>query len=327
MRRLLVLTALALAGTACATRVAFWLRPPATPAELERTLVAAKAAGFTDVLLEGFYHGRTVWPSAVAPMKTSYDALRTTVEVARREGLGVNVWMETLYWRPADRFGVPATPLWRDEWATRTADGRTSLQVSSLGFVDPSEPGVGDVLDAVVREFTRAYPEVGLHLDYLRYPREADFGYAPRTLQEFTRRTGQDARTIRRLDEQGLETPEWREWTRVRADAITALAGRLTGAYRDAGGRGLVSAAVYGANDPLQDWRRWPGLEVAMPMTYFTTSFSILLPLALLNFERGARVWPGVQVGPGYPALADQLARVKSLGYPNVAVFGWTPPR
>src|SRR4051812_42897454 len=87
-----------------AHRTATWIRPPATPEELERTLVAAKQAGFTEVLLEGFYHGRAIWKSEVAPMKLGYDALERASRVAAREGLGLNVWFETLYWRPDSRF-------------------------------------------------------------------------------------------------------------------------------------------------------------------------------------------------------------------------------
>ena len=324
MRAALTL-ALALLSVASA-RTAFWLRPPGTPAELERTLTAAKQAGFTDVLIEGFYHGRTIWPSRVAPMKTNYDALKTTMDFARREGLNVSVWFETLYWRPADKFGIPVTPLWRDEWATRTREGFTSLQLSPLGFVDPAEPGVGDTLEALVREFTSLYRDAGLHLDYLRYPREDAFGYHPALLEAFERETGRDARTLIPSGSQsGTASPEERRWVELRRDAITSLANRLTGAYRDVGGRGMTSAAVFHSNDPLQDWRSWKGLDVAMPMLYLPANYAGLYPFMLLPFPKGERVWPGVQVGAGYQPLEQQLQTIRNLGYPNVAVFNWKP--
>jgi uncharacterized lipoprotein YddW (UPF0748 family) len=327
MIRLTALLALTFASAASA-RVAFWLRPPATADDLTRTLVAAKAAGFTDVLLEGFYHGRTIWPSEIAPMKTSYDALRVARDVAAREGLTVNVWFETLYWRPADRFGIPVTPLWRDAWATRDDGGRTSLQRGELGFVDPAEPAVGDVLERLVRELTRTAPEVGLHLDYLRYPREGHFGYHPALVRTFEERTGKSLANVW-PEADGVMTPEWKVWRELRQGAVTALADRLIGAYRDGGGRGLVSAAVYGGNDDLQDWRRWKGLDVAMPMTYVPASVPWVLDLMLLNFRRdgSARVWPGVQVGPGFEPLEAQLRRVRAAGFEHVAVFDWQPGR
>lgn len=312
--------------TACApavgpARTAFWLRPPASAAELERTLTEASKAGFTDVLLEGFYHGRTVWPSGVAPMKTNYDALGTALRVGEREGLHVSVWFEMLYWRPAPRFGVPTTPLWRDEWATRTATGQTSLELSDLGFVSPAEPGVGEALEALVREVATRYPAAGLHLDYLRYPREAGFGYDPALLAAFEAQTGLDARTLRPGDDENLA-----RWRALRRNAVTTLANRLIAAYRDAGGRGLVSAAVYQGNDPLQDWREWRGLQVAMPMFYLPQGFAGLYPLGLFGFARDGSVWPGLRVGGGYPALSEQLVQVRGLGFSGVAVFGWTPP-
>ncbi|AFZ67299.1 family 10 glycosylhydrolase [Deinococcus peraridilitoris] len=321
--RILLTLALACASLAPA-KMAFWLRPPTTPTELERTLAAAKAAGFTDVLLEGFYHGRTVWPSEVTSMKTSYDALEVTMKFASREGLNVSVWFETLYWRPAEKFGVPVTPLWRDEWATLSKEGWTSLQHGNLGFVDPAESGVGEVLERLVREVATRHPGAGLHLDYLRYPRESDFGYTPTQLQEFQRRTGRDARTIAQQNGDG-PTPEWETWMALRRDAVTNLANRLIGAFRDAGGQGLVSAAVYGGQDPLQDWRSWRGLQVAMPMLYLPTNFASFLPFALLPFPKGEQLWPGVQIGPNYPSLAQQQATLRALGYPNIAVFDWRP--
>ncbi|PYE54571.1 hypothetical protein [Deinococcus yavapaiensis] len=318
--RFLALTALLL--SAASARTALWLRPPSTPDALERTLVAAKAAGFTDVLLEGFYHGRTIWRSAVAPMKTSYDALDVAARVSRREGLNLSVWMETLYWRPAAKFGVPVTPLWSDGLATRTADGRDSLAVSDLGFVDPAEPRVGEVLEALVRELTARDANVGLHLDYLRYPREADFGFSAGNFAAFTRRTGKDARAIRKFDDGGNVTSDWHAWSDVRRDAVTSLANRLITAYRDAGGRSLVSAAVFSGSDPLQDWGSWRGLDVAMPMFYLP--WPSLYPVALLPWPRSENVWPGVQDRADVP-LERQLEIVRRQGFPNVAVFGWTP--
>ncbi|GGJ88704.1 family 10 glycosylhydrolase [Deinococcus aquiradiocola] len=322
-----LLAALALGSVtgahAQAHRTAVWLRPPEQPQELERTLVAARQAGFTDVLLEGFYHGRAIWTSSVAPMKLQYDALALASRVARREGLHLNVWFETLYWRPDRQFGIPVTPLWQDRYATLSEDGRTSLDVSRLGFVDPSDPDVGNLLAALTAELGRTYPDVGLHLDYLRYPREANFGYHPAAVQAFREQTGIDAGTLRGRDPNGEQMQDRHLWQAFRRDTVTALAGRLVRSYRDAGGQGLVSAAVFGRVDPLQDWRHWPGLEVAMPMLYYP--FPALYRAVPLLFPPAANVWPGIRVGPGGAALAPQLDLLHGLGYPNVAVFGWTP--
>jgi uncharacterized lipoprotein YddW (UPF0748 family) len=305
-------------------RTAVWIRPPNTPQELERTLVAAKQAGFTEVLLEGFYHGRAIWKSELAPMKLGYDALELASEVAGREGLGLNLWFEALYWKPASSFGIPVTPLWKDQYATLAPNGQTSLDVSKLGFADPADPAVQNLLGRLTTELGRLYPGVGLHLDYLRYPREADFGYHQAALAGFQAETGQDARFLDRRDPAGKITPDWQRWTLFRQKQITALAAHLISSYRAAGGRGLVSAAVFGGSDPLQNWREWPGLEVAMPMLYYP--LPALYRLIPFQFAPGAGIWPGIRVRAGGTPLAEQLNLMHSLGYPNVAVFGWTPP-
>jgi uncharacterized lipoprotein YddW (UPF0748 family) len=313
-----------------AHRTAVWIRPPASPQELEHTLVAAKRAGFTDVLLEGFYHGRAIWKSDVAPMKLNYDALALASTVAGREGLGLNLWFEALYWRPDSSFGIPVTPLWKDSYATLSSSGKTSLDDSRLGFVDPADPEVQALLSRLTGELGRLYPQVGLHLDYLRYPREADFGYHPAAVSAFRAQTGLELRDPQSRDEGGRDPgsrprPDGTvpEWTTFRQAQITGLAARLISSYRAAGGRGLVSAAVYSLRDPLQDWRNWPGLQVAMPMFYYPAPF--LYRLIPFQFTPGASIWPGIQVRPGGPPLAEQLGQLHGLGYPNVAVFGWTP--
>ncbi|MFC4456062.1 family 10 glycosylhydrolase [Deinococcus sonorensis] len=331
LRTLLTLTLLAsttltdarMPGEPGSSHTALWLRPPATAEALTRTLVEAKRAGFSDVLLEGFYHGRAAWTSQVAPMKLSYDAVATAAEVARREGLHLNVWFETLYWRPAEQFGIPVTPLWQDRYATRTAAGQASLELSRLGFVDPASPEVGALLEGLVRELGQQYPDVGLHLDYLRYPREADFGYLPAAVDGFQRDTGLDALSLRRTEADGQPSTQWQRWTSYRQQQITRLADRLIGAYHDAGGDGMVSAAVFGASDPLQNWRGWHGLDAAMPMLYYPVLG--LYQLARFRFPPSEQVWPGIEVGAGRPALHQQLDYLHRLGYRNVSVFGWTP--
>ncbi len=321
--RLLLACLLSLASWSLAD-TAVWLRPPATPQALTRELQAAKQAGFTDVLLEGFYHGRAAWTTDAAPPKLTYDALAVAAPLARQLGLRLSAWVEVTYWRPAPEFGIPVTPLWQDRYATLSREGQPSLAVSKLGFVDPADPEVGAIMERVVRDLATRYPDVGLHLDYLRYPREADFGYHPTAVRDFTARFGADPRTLRppRGDDPG--DPLLAQWTAYRQGLVTALARRLIGAYRGAGGQGRVTAAVYGGADPLQRWQDWTGLQAAMPMFYFPAN--ALYPLALIGWPRGEGVWPGVKVGPGLPPLDSQLATLRALGYLNVSVFGWTPP-
>jgi uncharacterized lipoprotein YddW (UPF0748 family) len=304
-------------------RTAVWIRPPDNAQQLERTLVAARQAGFTEVLLEGFYHGRAIWKSEIAPMKLSYDALAVADAVARREGLGLNLWFEALYWRPAPSFGIPVTPLWKDGYATLTAAGKPSLDHGQLGFVDPADPEVGALLASLSAELGRLYPQVGLHLDYLRYPREATFGYHPAALAAFQAETNLNALAVNRHDDASNVAADWERWTQFRQRQVKALADRLIASYRGAGGQGLVSAAVFGGSDALQDWRSWSGLQVAMPMLYFP--WTALYRVIPFQFAPGEDIWPGIKVRAGGVPLAEQLAFMHRLGYPNVAVFGWAP--
>lgn len=184
-----------------------------------------------------------------------------------------------------------------------------------MGFVDPSIYGVRQTVYALSRELAQNYSRLGLHLDYLRYPAGGEYGYHPAAARAFSQLTG---RLPSRLD------PRWYAY---RQDLLTQVANGMSKAYREAGGEGLVTAAVnpnypFYKVETLQIWPRWTGVDVFVPMAY-SQSTTYLHVLSRYVRARSPRpVWMGLLVGEGYPSLQTQVAALKREGYSNFVVFG-----
>lgn len=296
-----------------------WVRP--SPAQNVAALMAdLKKEGYTDVFIETFYHGMTIYPSAVAPMRpelTGRDLLNEFAEAAAFSGLRLHAWLEVFYWAPPKQYGISGGLLdEHPEWETLSASGVRSRDTGlHMGFADPALFEVRQAVYNLSSELAENYPEVGLHLDYLRYPSKDDFGYHPQSVATFEKQTASKASVTNM------------KWYSFRQDVLAQAASGMSKAYREAGGKGLVTAAV-NAYYPLykpetqQVWTRWKGIDVFIPMAY-STNVSALKVLAYTLRNRSPRpLWMGLQVGPGYPGLTHQINALKPQGFSNYVVFG-----
>lgn len=295
-----------------------WIRPDRRAAA--DVLTPLKEAGYTDVFVEAFYHGMTIYPSRVAPQRPEFagrDVLDEYGQAAARLGLRLHAWVEVLYWRPPERYGVRGGLLGsRPEWETLDASGRPSrLGKLQMGFADPAVYQVRQTVYALARELGAGYARVGLHLDYLRYPAGGDFGYHPDARRAFRQMTGA---APSRADPR---------WYAFRQDVLTQVANGMSRAYRDAGGQGLVTAAVnpeypFYKTETLQVWPKWAGVDVFVPMAYSPNVTYLKLLSRYVRARSSRPVWMGLLVGDGYPPLAQQVSALRQEGYSNFVVFG-----
>ncbi|GGJ18636.1 family 10 glycosylhydrolase [Deinococcus roseus] len=296
-----------------------WVRP--NPKQDAAALMdSLKKEGFTDVFVEAFYHGMTIYPSAVAPMRpelTGRDLLNEYVEAASISGLRLHAWMEVFYWAPPKKYGVSGGLLEEHpEWETLNASGVPSSETGlHMGFADPALYDVRQTVYKLTTELAENYPEVGLHLDYLRYPSKDDFGYNPVVVETFQKQTGTRASVTNM------------KWYAFRQDVLAQVASGMSRAYHQAGGQGLVTAAV-NAYYPLykpetqQVWTKWQGVDVFIPMAYSTNLTALKVLGYTLRNRSKKPIWMGLQVGPGYPDLGKQINTLKPQGFSNYVVFG-----
>ena len=84
-----------------------WIRPTeTTPHQINSTLDRLEKAGINNIFLEAYFHGKTIYPSAVLKKyKVTYqreefahfDPLKTWIEEAHKRNIKVNIWFETFY--------------------------------------------------------------------------------------------------------------------------------------------------------------------------------------------------------------------------------------
>ena len=312
---------------------AAWIRPTADLSAAEAAMDGLAARGYTDVFVEAFYHGQAIWPSKVAPQDPAFaerDGLREYADIGEAYGLRVHAWMEALYWQPPTKYGLHSVLLQEHpDWETLDVNGRRSSEVAEgMGFADPGVYAVRHLLYDLAAEVAVDDPNVGLHLDYLRYPAGADFGYNPKTVQGFQDVKGR--RPVRYLDA---------PWFGFRRDLVTDLANGMARSYRAAGGLSSVSAAVNAQYplwhlETLQDWSRWTGggrdkfdrgVDAFVPMAY---SVSTLYLRGLTRYVLGRSprpVWLGLRIGAGFPRLEELVAAAEAEGAQNYAVFDALP--
>ena len=84
-----------------------WIRPTETNQhKIEKTLERIQNAGITDIFLETYFHGKTIYPSEYLKENgiifqreefVGIDPLQIWIENAHKNGIKLHVWFETFY--------------------------------------------------------------------------------------------------------------------------------------------------------------------------------------------------------------------------------------
>jgi uncharacterized lipoprotein YddW (UPF0748 family) len=274
----LSISAVAVAQPNCA----YWadaFRPAfKTPEQVDRMVADAVLSRCTLLFIEVRLDGYSYYLNSLEPphqdreWSKGFDALEYAITKAHAAGLEIHAWF-------------PVYPLWRSArppeddrhiWHRHgpSAQGRDMwMSVSSTGAIstsiDPGHPDVLRYLANMMVDPVRHYDLDGIHLDYVRYPETASFGYNPVALERFERLGLTNFSEFRRrqvtdlVRQVSLRVHAIKPHVVVSAAVITWGNGPLN----DAGYRGLDAYSRV-----FQDWRGWleEGLiDLAMPMSYF----------------------------------------------------------
>jgi spore germination protein YaaH/N-acetyl-anhydromuramyl-L-alanine amidase AmpD len=233
-----------------------WLR------QVEEALAKLAAAGVDAVFfLAKDPWGYVYYNSSYAPMspKYSWDVLRDVIEMARRYGIEVYVYVNALSEGETEpNFLLRERP----DLALYDSSGRM------LGWVDPYCDEYVDRLLNIVREILTKYPEVrGIQLDRIRAPQSDVYGRC--SAEKFRKAYGREPEQDRAL------------YQRFLADGVTEVVRRVAEVARSLRPGIEVSAAVFPSPQAvlqvLQDWPRWVNegiLDYVVTMSY-TTDFTV----------------------------------------------------
>jgi len=304
-----------------------YIRPPDDIEETKTTVDELADAGITDLFVETFFHGQTIYPSDVATQKDYaddyYDQL---LEYAHRRGMRIHAWIETLYWYNLRYIGDPpeghlldgddVVAVGGEEYTVDadlvTVDENGQIQAEGgKAFVSPFSETVGETLEALLAELDERYDVDGISLDYIRFP-GGTAPWAPRAYGH------EDVGPY----EPGMSDEELHD---QRAEAVTDLVTRLGGVIED---DTVFSASVfpgyYTSSDQAfernksQDWQTWTDES---RIDWFNAMCYALAPDDLertldarreeiefvMDAQRGGvTVMPLVAITPGHPDVELQ---------------------
>ncbi|NWF83722.1 MAG: family 10 glycosylhydrolase [Bryobacteraceae bacterium] len=261
-----------------------------TPAEIDALVSNLSAAKANAVFVQmrrraDAYYRLSREPFAEdAAVPGGFDPLDDLIRKARPLNIEVHAWL-VVY--PGWPFATPPRDpnhLYWSHLAGATAElqwnNYTSAGVRGTGL-DPGHPEVLPYLADTFLDILNHYEIDGIHLDYIRYPEDADYGYSPAAIDRFNRN----------LARGGFPARSDAAWSQWRRDQVTALVRQLyirlqqkrpqakLSAAVVTWGNGPASDAAYRALDAysrvFQDWRGWleEGIvDFTVPMNYFRES-------------------------------------------------------
>jgi len=254
-----------------------------SPADISRVMDNCKSAGFNTVLFQVRGAGTVCYRSKFEPWAEEFgghdpgfDPLAVACKEAHRRGMELHAWANVIPGFRGDKPPADRRQLYNahPDWFWRDAHGRRQ----PLGWycsVNPCYPEVRAYLAAVMAEIAGRYPVDGIHLDYMRFPNEANDSYPPGAMvPDYPR----DPRTLALFRRATGKAPDQSpgQWSAWRADAITQTLREIRKAVSKADSKVRLSSAV-GAAPPealrnhFQDSQRWikEGLiDAVFPMNY-----------------------------------------------------------
>ncbi len=285
-----------------------WHRPNSSGREttlqgLCSVLDEMAAAGINMVFLETFYHGMTVFKTNLVPYYTGFesydygeytDYLTAFCAEAEKRGIEVHAWVESFYLGVND-----STPLVKyfPDWLLKNESGsiRHTTEGANLGgyiFFDPANKDARAYLLKFYDELLTKVPYIdGLNLDYIRYPVSdfyagTDTGYTKAAMTEFGEKYGISVNNSSQLQDfkaQIRENSLVDEWTKYRADQVTAFISEASDMVNKKHPDSIISIAVHpdinsAYSQKKQDFLTWVDrgyIDVVTPMVYYYSASQI----------------------------------------------------
>ena len=254
-----------------------WLRPTEkSESAIEDTLNRVKKAGIDTILLETYFHGKTIFPSKTMEAYgftqqyeqfKGFDPLEIWIKEAHKRNIKIHIWFETFYvgaQNPKDNAQsiLGMNPSWGNKIKKEADSVEPSKSTSEHNgyFLDPANPYVQDFLTKLIDEIITTYKPDGINIDYIRYPNCVSgselnsWGYTDYARNEFKMIFGVDPVEITKAD------PLWSEWDNYRRQKITDMVKKVG----DLGRRKntYISAVIFpdrqaALNTKQQDWKTW----------------------------------------------------------------------
>ncbi len=280
-----------------------WIRPTElTKEQIIATLDKIEDAGFNNIFLETYFHGKTIFPSKTMNKYgftvqyekfNEFDPLEVWIKEAHKRDIKVHIWFQSFYvgnqppeYNPSSILSV------RPEWGNKTkkfADkpGATKAAAEHNGyFIDPANPEVQDFLLELLDEIITTYKPDGINLDYIRYPNANVAGDI--NSWGYTEYARNDFKLLHGTDPIELTTSDvlWLDWNQYRRNNITNFvkkAGKLCRSKNIYISTVIFPDIASALASKQQDWRNWSANDYVDGFTpLFLTNDSNML-VSMMN--------------------------------------------
>jgi len=332
-----------------------WIRPTETDeSQIIATLDRLQKSGINNVFLETYFHGKTIYPSAVlkkygvANQKEEFigfDPLYIWIKEAHARNIKIHVWFESFYvgnkYNPNDSKNIMNV---YPQWVNKTKANYDSVEpVPSVSehngyFIDPANPEVQKYLSEILNEIVYKYKPDGINLDYIRYPQsiQAKFNGYEDSNWGYTEYARADFQKIYNIDPIDIKkgTTEWYQWAKYRQDKITRFVKETKNLTK--ANKIKLTAVIFPDRQrcletKMQDWRTWSvygyvdGLTPLI-LTCDKQTASLLINDIKKNSSHLTNVYPGLFVtfmGGSTDDLLRQVHETRKLSMSGFVLFDY----
>lgn len=332
-----------------------WIRPTEkTSSKIVKTIERIHNAGITDIFLETYFHGKTIYHSeylnqcGVIPQReefVGFDPLSVWIEEAHKRNMKVHVWFETYYVgndnpQTTQNHVLSVYPLWANK---RLMNYDSKEPVPSLSehngyFLDPANIQVHQHILNIVQEIVDNYKPDGINLDYIRYPQTVDptfsnytdmnWGYTKAAREEFISIYGIDPINIK------YGTGDWELWSMYRQNQISELIKDIRKITKN---NGIILTAVVfpdlkkSISTKMQNWRMWSinnyvdGLTPLI-LTGDKNTADLLIQDVVKNTSSMTNIYPGIFVtfmGGPFDNLLVQIHKTRKFKTEGAILFDY----
>lgn len=332
-----------------------WVRPvETTPTAIISTIERIQKAGLTDIFLETYYHGKTIYPSkyirsyGITPQREEFkgfDPLSIWINEAHKRNMKVHIWFETFYvgndklqYNPYHVLNI--NPQWSNK---RLMSYDSDTPVPSLSehngyFLDPANTEVQTYLKGIITEIVETYKPDGLNLDYIRYPQSVETSYSNYALTNwgYTKYARYEFKSLYGIDPVEIKygTDEWELWSLYRQRKISEF---LQDVYKITKKNNVLLTVVIFPDlkkcmeTKMQNWSEWSinnyvdGFTPLL-LTGDKNTAIMLLRDVIRNSSSSTKIFPGLFVtfmGGSYDDLLLQIHKTREYKSKGTVLFDY----
>ncbi len=324
-----------------------WIRPvERTPESIKNTVQRISDSGITDIFLETYYHGKTIYPSkyleryGVISQReefVGFDPLAVWIDEAHKRNMKLHIWFESFYAgvdnpKYKNNHVLSMYPMWANKRFTQYDSEHNGY------FLDPANNEVQYYLVGILKEIIDVYKPDGINLDYIRYPQSVDtsysnyvqsnWGYTQYARNEFMNLYGIDPVEIT------YGTEDWNNWSAYRQEKITGFVKKVKSLTKD--NNILLTAVIFPdllkcKSTKMQDWKEWSAENIIdgltpLILTGDKNTAEVLLNNVFQNTNPSTKIYPGIFVtfmGGSFEDLLMQIHKTREYKAKGTVLFDY----